>query len=91
LAFGRFFIYTMIWWEDRVEEISWDNDNTKENLVIKKVSHADGNRETLMLMIARYPQKVPKKWIEAYDEKEIAEWHTDKLERKICLKAGLTI
>jgi hypothetical protein len=44
--------------------------------VIKKTSYDDE------WVIGRYPRNAPKNWIEA-NEKEIAEWDTGKLDRKI--------
>jgi hypothetical protein len=62
---------------------SFENIETKEKLVIKKV-------DWQKFIIGRYPLEVANDLIEAH-EKEIAEWNSEELGRKITLMDGLTI
>jgi hypothetical protein len=60
-----------------------DNVKTNEKLVIKIPILGDGDEEG-MIMIWRYPVKAAKNWIEA-NEKEITQWDSEKLDRKMIL------
>jgi hypothetical protein len=72
-----------------VVDISFDNINTNEKLVIKKVN--TGDEELGMLLIWRYPLKAAKKWIDANEKEIMADWNNEELNRKITLPVGLTI
>jgi hypothetical protein len=84
-----FFIYAIIRRDNNVEANSFDNLQTNEKLVIKKANYDAHYRhdEWKTLLIARYPLKAAKQWIEA-NEQEIMQWddHMDKeIDRKIML------
>jgi hypothetical protein len=76
----NFFIYAILNPDDNVEDISFEDVKTNEKLVIEIKVGGDGDSK--ILIIARYPLKAKKNWIEA-NEKEIAEWDGGKLDRKI--------
>jgi hypothetical protein len=58
---------------------SYENIKTDEKLVIKTKRQSYGK---MMLLVSRYRLNAVEDWIEA-NEKEISEWHTSKLNRKI--------
>jgi hypothetical protein len=82
-----FFIHAIIFQNNNIEDNSFENVKTNEKLVIKIANHGDEER---MLMIWRYPLKATKNWIEA-NEKEITEWDSQKLDRKIIMENDLRI
>jgi hypothetical protein len=84
-----FFILTGSYPDDIFEDISIDNVKTNEKLVIKNIDDDEWS-STSKLLVSRYPLNAAKSWIEA-NEKEIAEWNGEELDRKIILQDGLTI
>jgi hypothetical protein len=84
-----FFIYVTDL-QHNVEDISVENDKTKEKLVIKQTQdQVWGDLEEKTLVISRYPVNVAKNWIVANQE-EITWWHGDSLNRHITLTNDLT-
>jgi hypothetical protein len=78
--FIRLFVRATVEWHDS----SMENGETKEKLVVKKVTTSEPINHQQMVLISRYPLTASKRWIEA-NEREAIDWNFDKQNGRICL------